>query len=308
MGTQHSAQPKTGQRAASKPVNNTTILKKFFEKLEKDNHSLPKWPCQRPILRKRLPRSSRMQILIQEKKRLVESFKRLWMKLPKTILVKRTKKRKKVRRRIMLQRKMAKQSLSLRPNQSQSPKRKQLQQKRKRKTTPRMRKKPQNQKKRKIQMRIRPHPLPRKRPLLKKPPLKRNPHLKRSPNLKNASAHLSLQKVKCQKATLAKRKSKVVTLNHPKGSTKPRKLGVEGFVGLQPKNEKGVVQIPRGMTTVVLLQTKKISKNNPHPLPRKKEAKKADPLQNPSMWTRILMKILTNPLKDWTSTLIKPEI
>ena len=31
------------------------------------------------------------------------------MKLPKTILVKRTKKRKKVRRRIMLQRKMAKQ-------------------------------------------------------------------------------------------------------------------------------------------------------------------------------------------------------
>merc|ERR1740129_2338498 len=215
---------------------------------------------------------------------------------------------KKVRRRIMLQRKMAKQSPSLRPNLSQNLKQKQLQQKRKRKTTPQKRKKPQNQKKRKIQMRIRLHPLPRKKPLLKRPPLKRNPHPKRSPNLKNASAHLSLQKVRCQKATLAKRKNKVVTLNHPKGSTNPRKLGVEGFVGLQQKNEKGVVQIPRGMTMAALPQTQKISKNNPHPLPRKKEAKKADPLQNPSMWTRILMKILTNPLKDWTSTLIKPEI
>merc|ERR1711971_307154 len=131
-------------------------------------------------------------------------------------------------RRIILQRKMAKQSPSRRLNRSQNPKRKQLQQKRKRKTTPRRRKKPQNQK-RKIQMRNHLHPLPRKRHLLKRPPLKRNRHLKRNPNLKNASAHLSLQKVS-QKATLAKKKIKVVTLNHPKGSTTPRKLPVEGFV------------------------------------------------------------------------------
>merc|ERR1712051_57804 len=54
---------------------------------------------------------------------------------------------------------------------------------------------------------------------------------------------------------------KVVTLNHPRGSTNPRKLGVEGFVGLQQKNEKGVDQIPRGMTTVVLLQVKNGAKN-----------------------------------------------
>ena len=147
-------------------------------------------------------------------------------------------------------------SPSLRPNQN--PKRKQLQQKRKRKPTLRRRKKPQ--KKRKIQMRIHLHPRPRKRgvdPQLKKPPLKRNLHLKRSPNLKNASAHLSLQKVRAQKAaTLAKKKSKVVTLNHPKGSTKPRKLAVEGFVGLQQKNGKGADQIPRGRMTVVLLQVR----------------------------------------------------
>merc|ERR1711971_858600 len=126
-------------------------------------------------------------------------------------------------RRIILQRKMAKQSPSRRLNRSQNPKRKQLQQKRKRKTTPRRRKKPQNQK-RKIQMRTHLHPRPRKRHLLK-----------RSPNLKNASAHLSLQKVS-QKATLAKKKIKVVTLNHPKGSTNPRKLPVEGFVDQQQKN------------------------------------------------------------------------
>merc|ERR1711971_308093 len=202
-----------------------------------------------------------VQIFLQEKKRLVESFKRLWMKLPKTILVKRTKKRKKVRRRIMLQRKMAKQSPSRRPNRSQNPKRKQLLQKRKRK-----------------------------------------------PNLKNASAHLSLQKVS-QKATLAKKKIKVVTLNHPKGSTNPRKLPVEGFVDQQQKNGKGVDQIPRGRTTVVLLLTKKNSmKTRPHPLLRKREARKADPQQNPSMWTRILTKILTNPRKDWTLTLIKQKI
>merc|ERR1711956_69953 len=86
---------------------------------------------------KRIP----VQIFLREKKRLVESFKRLWMKLPKTILVKRKKKKrekKKIVRR-SLQRKMAKQSPSLRPNRSQNPKRKQLQQKRKRKTTPRRR-------------------------------------------------------------------------------------------------------------------------------------------------------------------------
>merc|ERR1711971_1102473 len=179
----------------------------------------------------------------------------------------------------------------------------QLQQKRKRR-----RKKPQNQK-RKIQMRNRLHPRPRKRHLLKRPPLKRNRHLKRNPNLKNASAHLSLQKVN-QKATLAKKKIKVVTLNHPKGSTNPRKLPVEGFVGQQQKNGKGVDQIPRGRTTVVLLLTKKNSmKTRPHPLVlRKREARKADPQQNPSMWTRILTKILTNPRKDWTLTLIKPKI
>ena len=124
--------------------------------------------------------------------------------------------------------------------------------------TLRRRKKPQNQK-RKIQMRIHLHPRPRKRgvdPQLKKPPLKRNLHLKRNPNLKNASAHLSLQKVRCQKATLAKRKNKVVTLNHLRGSTKPRKLAVEGFVGQQQKNGKGVDQIPLGKTTVVLLQVR----------------------------------------------------
>merc|ERR1712203_173340 len=206
-----------------------------------------------------------------------------------------------------LQRKMAKQSPNRRPNRSQNPKRKQLQQKRKRKTTPQRRKKPQNQK-RKIQMRNRLHPRPRKRHLLKRPPLKRNRHLKRNPNLKNASAHLNLQKVS-QKATLAKKRNKVVTLNHLKGSTNPRKLPVEGFVGQQQKNGKGVDQIPRGRMTVVLLQTKKNSmKPRPHPLLRKKEARKADPQQNPSMWTRILTKILTNPLKDWTLTLIKPKI
>merc|ERR1711971_1278623 len=204
-------------------------------------------------------------------------------------------------RRIILQRKMAKQSPSRRLNRSQNPKRKQLQQKRKRKTTPRRRKKPQNQK-RKIQMRTHLHPRPRKRHLLKRPPLKRNRHLK------NASAHLSLQKVN-QKATIAKKKIKVVTLNHPKGSTNPRKLPVEGFVGQQQKNGKGVDQIPRGRTTVVLLLTKKNSmKTRPHPLLRKREARKADPQQNPSMWTRILTKILTNPRKDWTLTLIKQKI
>merc|ERR1712008_545882 len=166
---------------------------------------------------KRIP----VQIFLREKKRLVESFKRLWMKLPKTILVKRKKKkreRKKIVRR-SLQRKMAKQ--------------KQLQQKRKRKMTLRRRKKPQ--KKRKIQMRNRLHPRPRKRgvDLQLKPPLKRNRHLKRNPNMKNASVHLNFQKVG-QKATLAtKKSSKVVTLNQTRGSTKPRNLPVEGFVGPQ---------------------------------------------------------------------------
>ena len=147
-------------------------------------------------------------------------------------------------------------SPSRRPNRSQNPKRKQLQQKRKRKTTPRRRKKPQKRK-RKTQMRNRLHPRPRKRHLLKRPPLKRNRHLKRNPNLKNASAHLSLQKVSQKEATLAtKKQSKVVTLNHPKGSTNPRKLPVEGFVGQQQKNGKSVDQIPRGRTTVVLLQVR----------------------------------------------------
>merc|ERR1712008_218325 len=209
---------------------------------------------------KRIP----VQIFLREKKRLVESFKRLWMKLPKTILVKRKKKkreRKKIVRR-SLQRKMAKQ--------------KQLQQKRKRKMTLRRRKKPQ--KKRKIQMRNRLHPRPRKRgvDLQLKPPLKRNRHLKRNPNMKNASVHLNFQKVR-QKATLAMRKSsKVVTLNQTRGSTKPRNLPVEGFVGQQPKNEKGEDPIPQGTTTVVLLLTKKNSmKNRPHPLLRKREARKA---------------------------------
>ena len=144
-------------------------------------------------------------------------------------------------------------SPSLRPNRSQNPKRKQLQQKRKRKMTLRRRKKPQ--KKRKIQMRNRLHPRPRKRgvDLQLKPPLKRNRHLKRNPNMKNASVHLNFQKVR-QKATLAMRKnSKVVTLNQTRGSTKPRNLPVEGFVGQQQKNGKGVDPIPQGTTTVVLL-------------------------------------------------------
>merc|ERR1711956_40549 len=256
---------------------------------------------------KRIP----VQIFLRGKKRLVESFKRLWMKLPKTIQVKRKKKkreRKKIVRR-RLQRKMAKQSLSLRPNRSQNPKRKQLQQKRKRKMTLRRRKKPQ--KKRKIQMRNRLHPRPRKRgvDLQLKPPLKRNRHLKRNPNMKNASVHLNFQKVR-QKATLAtKKSSKVVTLNQTRGSTKPRNLPVEGVVGQQQKNGKGVDPIPQGTTTVVLLPTKKNSmKNRPHPLLRKREARKADPQQNPSMWTRILTKILTNPRKDLTLPLIKPKI
>merc|ERR1712129_345617 len=165
-----------------------------------------------------------VQIFLREKKRLVESFKRLWMKLPKTILGKRKKNRKGKKKivRMGLQRKMAKQSPSLRPNRSQNPKRKQLQQKRKRKTTLRRRKKPQ--KKRKIQMRNRLHPRPRKRgvDLQLKPPLKRNRHLKRNPKMKNASVHLNFQKVR-QKATLAtKKSSKVVTLNQTRGSTKPR--------------------------------------------------------------------------------------
>merc|ERR1712008_235598 len=209
---------------------------------------------------KRIP----VQIFLRGKKRLVESFKRLWMKLPKTILVKRKKKkreRKKIVRR-SLQRKMAKQSPSLRPNRSQNPKRKQLQQKRKRKTTLRRRKK-QLQKKRKIQMRNRLHPRPRKRgvDLQLKPPLKRNRHLKRNPNMKNASVHLNFQKVR-QKATLApKKNSKVVTLNQTRGSTKPRNLPVEGFVGQQPKNEKGEDPIPQGTTTVVLLLVKNGAKS-----------------------------------------------
>merc|ERR1712086_175708 len=167
---------------------------------------------------------------------------------------KRKKEKKKIVRR-RLQRKMAKQSPSLRPNRSQNPKRKQLQQKRKRKTTPRRRKKPQ--KKRKIQMRNRLHPHPRKRgvDLQLKPPLKRNRHLKRNPNMKNASVHLNFQKVR-QKATLAtKKSSKVVTLNQTRGSTKPRNLPVEGFVGQQQKNGKGGDPIPQGTTTVVLLLT-----------------------------------------------------
>merc|ERR1712008_608714 len=49
--TQRSAQPKSRIKTCKQHNN----LKKFFEKLEKVNHSLPKWPCQRPILRKRLP-------------------------------------------------------------------------------------------------------------------------------------------------------------------------------------------------------------------------------------------------------------
>merc|ERR1719272_2076762 len=211
------------------------------------------------------------------------------MKLPKTILVKRAKKKKRkkkkrkiVRRRIMLQRKMAKQSPSQRLNQSPNPRQKQLQPKRKRRTTLR-RRKLMNQKKKKIQMRNRLHPRPRKRgvdPQLK-PPLKRNRHLKR--NLKNASAHLNFQKVS-QKATLAMKKKPVVTMNLMRGSN-PRKLSVEGFVA-QRKNEKGVVQTPLGRRKVVLLQKKKCSmKNHLHPLQRKRGARKADPQQNPSMWT-----------------------
>jgi hypothetical protein len=149
-------------------------------------------------------------------------------------------------------------SPSLRPNRSQNPKRKQLQQKRKRKTTLRRRRKLRHQK-RKIQMRNRLHPRPRKSQL--KPPLKRNQHLKRNPNMKNASAHLNFQKAS-QKAILAMKKKQVVTMNPTRGRSNPRKLPVEGFVGQQQRNEKGVDQIPRGRTMVVLLQVRIALHNN----------------------------------------------
>merc|ERR1719330_115787 len=90
----------------------------------------------------------------------------------------------------------------------------------------------------------------------------------RRPNRSQNPKRKQLQQKRKRKTTPQRRKkpqkkkrNKVVTLNHLKGSTNPRKLPVEGFVGQQQKNGKGVVQIPRGRMTVVLLQVKNGAKN-----------------------------------------------